>query len=58
MNRNTPSFLDRLTDWHLLVIYRIAKTKLRPFFADPRAMVALRDEVTRRGLPLTQERTP
>lgn len=26
----------------------IAKTRLRPFFADPRAMKALRDEIERR----------
>lgn len=42
--------LTRIPDWHLLVIYRIAKKKLRPFFADPRTMQALREEVERRGL--------
>lgn len=42
--------LTKLSDWHLLVVYRIAKKKLRPFFADPHAMIALRQEVERRGL--------
>lgn len=44
--------LTKLSDFHLLVIYRIAKKKFRPFFADPYAMIALRQEVTRRGLTL------
>lgn len=44
--------LAKISDWHLLVIYRIAKKRLRPFFADPHAMKMLRDEVERRGLTL------
>lgn len=44
--------LARMSDWHLLVIYRIAKRKLRPFFADPRAMKMLREELERRGVTL------
>lgn len=44
--------LAKISDWHLLVIYRIAKKRLRPFFVDPHAMKMLRDEVERRGLTL------
>lgn len=40
--------LGKLSDWHLEVLYRIAKQKLRPFFADPKAMKALREERDRR----------
>lgn len=44
--------LANMSDWHLLVVYRIAKKKLRPFFADPHAMKMLREEVERRGITL------
>jgi hypothetical protein len=40
--------LSKLSDWHLEVLYRIAKRKLRPFFADPRVMRDLREERDRR----------
>lgn len=38
---------------HLLALYRIAKAKrrgVRPFFNHPKSMIALRTELTRRGL--------
>lgn len=44
------SCLSRLNDRQLAAVYRIAKTRLRPFFADPKNMIALRDEMKRRGL--------
>ncbi len=34
----------------LLALYRVAKTRARVFFRDPKAMIALRNEVGRRGL--------
>lgn len=34
----------------LLALYRVAKTRARVFFRDPKAMIALRNEVERRGL--------
>lgn len=43
---------ERLTTRHLLALGRIAKhpTKgVRPFFADPKAMIALRKEIERRA---------
>ena len=40
--------LGNLSDWHIDVLYRIAKRKLRPFFADPRSMRDLRNERDRR----------
>jgi len=42
-----------LSDKHLLAAFRIAKDKrkgLRPFFANPHDMIALRKEVEFRGL--------
>jgi hypothetical protein len=45
----TPTPLGNLSDWHIEVLYRIAKRKLRPFFADPRAMKILREERDRRA---------
>ena len=41
--------LKRLTDEQLLAAYRVAKEPgLRPFFRNPRAMIALRDAVLAR----------
>lgn len=48
--------LANLSDWHIEVLYRIAKQKLRPFFADPRAMRDLRNERDRR-IHASQHRT-
>lgn len=41
---------SKLPDRLLLALYRVAKTKARVFFRDPKAMIALRNEVERRGL--------
>ena len=41
---------DRLSDQHLRAVYRVAKTRLRAFFADPRLMIQLRSEMYRRGM--------
>lgn len=41
---------DRLSDQHLKAVYRVAKTRLRAFFADPRLMIQLRSEMYRRGM--------
>ena len=46
--------LARLTIHHLHALYRIAKHPTRgayPFFRDPKAMIALRQEVSRRENP-------
>lgn len=41
--------LDRLTDKAIRTLLRIAKQPgARPFFRDPRAMIALREEARRR----------
>ena len=48
--------LARLTTRRLRALYRIAKHPTRgarPFFADPRAMIALRQELQRRDLDPT-----
>jgi hypothetical protein len=42
--------LRDIDDDKLLVIYRVAKTRLRAFFKHPRLMMALRAEMGRRGL--------
>jgi hypothetical protein len=42
--------LTKMKDGTLLVMYRVAKTRLRAFFKNPRAMMALRAEMERRGL--------
>lgn len=42
--------LSRLSDRHLIGVYRVAKTKLRVWFANPHAMMQLRAEIERRGL--------
>ena len=42
--------LKTITDEQLLTIYRIAKTKLRPFFGHPQGMIALRKELEARNL--------
>ena len=44
------TYLSKLSDATLKVVYRIAKTRLRAVFADPRRMIALRNEMQRRGL--------
>jgi hypothetical protein len=44
--------LQRLSTQTIRTLYRIAKHPTKgawPFFADPRAMIALRDELARRG---------
>lgn len=41
---------ERFTDAKLLTLYRVAKTRAYAFFRDPKAMIALRNECTRRGL--------
>ena len=40
----------KLSDHLLLALYRVAKTRARPFFTDPHAMIALRKAVEARGL--------
>lgn len=40
----------KLPDRLLLALYRVAKTKARVFFKDPKNMIALRNEVERRNL--------
>jgi len=42
--------LRQIDDEKLLVIHRVAKTRLRAFFRHPRQMMALRAEMERRGL--------
>lgn len=42
--------LRRLSDRALIGVYRVAKTRLRVWFADPHAMMKLRAEIERRGL--------
>jgi len=39
-----------MSDKTVAAIYRVAKTRLRAFFANPHAMILLRAEMTRRGL--------
>lgn len=41
---------ERLSDRALIGVYRVAKTRLRVWFADPHAMMQLRAEIERRGL--------
>ena len=40
--------LDDLPLAVLVVLHRIAKTRLRAFFADPKAMIALREALERK----------
>lgn len=40
----------RLSDRLLLALHRVAKTRARVFFAHPRAMMALRQALEKRGL--------
>lgn len=42
--------LSKLSNKTLLAARSVAKTRLRAFFADPKAMIALRMEIARRGL--------
>lgn len=42
--------LTHIDDEKLLIIHRVAKTRLRAFFRNPRLMMALRAEMERRGL--------
>lgn len=42
--------LTKMNDKTLAAVYRVAKTRLRAFFANPYSMMALRAEVKRRGL--------
>lgn len=42
--------LTHIDDDKLLVIHKVAKTRLRAFFRHPRLMMALRAEMERRGL--------
>lgn len=42
--------METMSDRELLALYRVAKTRGRAFFRDPRAMVALRRVVRERGL--------
>lgn len=41
---------DRLNDTRLRAVYRVAKTRLRAFFVDPKMMIELRNEMSKRGL--------
>jgi hypothetical protein len=41
--------LKALPTPHLKVLHRIAKTKLRNIFADPKAMIVLRNELEARN---------
>ena len=45
-----PRGMDTMSDQHLRAVYRVAKTRLRPWFADPRTMQALRNLMKQRGL--------
>jgi hypothetical protein len=42
--------LTKMSDETLRVVHRVAKTRLRAFFKNPKAMMALRAELERRGL--------
>ena len=42
--------LTQMSDDTLRVVHRVAKTRLRAFFKNPRLMMALRAELERRGL--------
>ncbi len=42
--------LTKMSDEILRVVHRVAKTRLRAFFKNPKAMMALRAELERRGL--------
>lgn len=42
--------LSEIDDDRLVIIYRVAKTRLRAFFKRPYLMMALRAEMERRGL--------
>ena len=42
--------LTKMKDETLMIVYRVAKTRLRAFFKRPRQMMALRAEMERRGL--------
>lgn len=42
--------LTRFSDVQLAAMMRVAKTRLRAFFARPQAMIALRQEMQRRNL--------
>ena len=42
--------LDKWSGRRLVATFRIAKTRLYPFFRFPRTMIALRNECERRGL--------
>lgn len=41
---------EKLDDVRLRAVYRVAKTRLRAFFVDPKMMIQLRNEMTKRGL--------
>lgn len=41
---------EKLSDRHLRAVYRVAKTRLRAFFVDPKLMIQLRSEMYRRGM--------
>jgi hypothetical protein len=40
--------LQSLSDKTIIALMRVAKTRARPFFTHPRAMIALREEYERR----------
>jgi hypothetical protein len=42
--------LTKISDRHLLALYRGGWKRCRPFFSHPRKIMALRAEVQRRGL--------
>ena len=44
------SALSKMKDHHLLALYRGGRKRCRAFFAHPRHVIALREEVERRGL--------
>ena len=44
--------VERLSDRHLLALFRVAKTRARAFFGHPRGMIALREELERRKLKI------
>lgn len=41
---------DRFDDVRLMALYRVVKTSARAFFRHPRNVMALREELVRRGL--------
>lgn len=42
--------LTRMKDHHIAALLRVAKTRCRAFFGNPKGMIALRAEAQRRGI--------